>query len=484
MTSIKKSFLWSALEQIGPKVLQFSVAIVLARVLEPEDFGLVGMLVLFTSLAQIFADSGLSASLIQKENITEDDETSVFYINIGMGVGVALLLCVISPLVAAFYDQPQLIALLCLHSLSVVITSFTIVHNALIIRAMEFHKTAWIGVASTLGSGIVGLGMAFTGFGVWSLIGLVLAQNVTQAVLLWSVNDWRPKGQLKRENLRSIWSFSSYLLFCQLIGVANKNIHSVIIGKFYSLENLGFYNRANNLRMLPANTMAGMINKVAFPVFSRCQGDKGLLLRRIRKLVRTSLVFSAAGMALLAVLADQLVPFLMTDKWLPAVPLLRILCYAAALVPVSALYLMALQAQGYSKLNFRLESIKMVVSVCVVSTFCWFGVTAIAWGVVLMTVIAYFMNAFYQVKLLGYSWKLQMFDIMPTLILCAIAAVLTLPLVNLEMENAVMIMSARCVVFICTLGIGTFMLRNVFFGDIWLLIESMLRKSKPTSKGI
>lgn len=467
MLSIKKSFFWSAVEQLGPKAVQIIVTIVLARLLEPTMFGLMGMLALFMGLAQVFADCGLSASLIQKQELTADDETSVFAMNIILGLVITIFLCAISPLVAQFYKQPILVPLLCVQSLSTLVASFSIVQRSLLSRAMLFHKTAMAGTVSTAVSGITGMCMAYFGFGVWSLVGAALALNVVQAGLLWKVSDWRPRGRIRLEAVRSIWRFSSYLLYCQLIGIVYQNMYSVIIGKVYSAESLGYYNRANTLRMLPASTMTGVVNRVAFPLFSRCQHDKGLMLKRMRELVRSSLLLSCAGMVLLAVTADPLIPLLMTDKWIPAVPLLRILCYGAITYPVHALFLMALQAQGYSNLNFRLESIKMVSGLIVVALMYRFGIEALAWGAVLLAIQAYFINAWYNVKLLKYRWRDQAFDIFPVLVLCALSGIVAWRVGGMVAGHAIVTLMIQSGTFAVILGAGVWLFRNLFFMDAW-----------------
>ncbi|MBT8036542.1 MAG: lipopolysaccharide biosynthesis protein [Verrucomicrobiae bacterium] len=467
MPSVKKSFAWSAVEQFVPKLIQVAVTILLARVLEPTDYGLVGMLAVFIGIAMVLADSGLSASLIQKKEVTQDDETSVFYINIGLGLSLALLLCAISPLVAQFYDQDLLVPLLCLQSLSIVVSSFAIVQRALMTRAMEFHKMALITLAGTTVSGCVAVGMAYAGWGVWSLIGMLLSGNITQVILFWISSSWSPRGNVRIANIRKIWDFSSYLLYCQLIGIVFQNMYSVIIGKFYSPASLGYYDRAQKLHMLPAGTMSGMIGKVAFPLFSQIQDDKELLLCRMRELIRVSLLFSAAGMSLLALIADPLVPLLMTEKWMPSVPLLRILCYSAMICPISSMFLMALQAQGYSKLNFRLESMKMAIGVIVVLSAASFGIEALAWSVVVSRCIAYFINVWYHVKLLGYRWKSQAFDILPTFVLCAVAAFIAWQVTAVDIDNALLHMMMLSSVFVLSLGAGIFCFRSIFFQDLW-----------------
>jgi polysaccharide transporter, PST family len=192
MSSVKRSFFWAGIEQAGPRAVQALIGVTLARLLEPAAFGLVGMLALFISLAQVFADSGFSASLIQRKTLTPDDETSVWALNIVAGVTLAGLLCLISPLVARFYKQPVLMPMLCVQSLSILISSFSIVQSTLLVRATQFHKTAMIGTVSTITAGITGIVMACVGFGVWSLVGSIVCGSLVRSALYWKLSDWRP----------------------------------------------------------------------------------------------------------------------------------------------------------------------------------------------------------------------------------------------------------------------------------------------------
>ncbi len=467
MPSLKRSFFWSAVEQLAPQFCQFIVAVALARLLEPGAFGLMGMLVLFTSLAQAFADCGLSASLIQRKTITRDDETSVFALNVGAGLVLAALLCALSPLVAWFYGQPVLLPMLCVLSVSLVISSFCLVQPALLARTMQFHKTAAISTVSMVVAGVTGIVMAYVGCGVWSLVGSGLSGNLARAGLYWGVTAWRPRGRPQIRCIRAMWSFSVNLLYCRLMGIAYQNLYAVVIGKAYSPASLGYYDRANSWRMLPVGTMTGIVNRVAFPWFSRCQDDKVLLLRRVRELVRVTLLLSAAGLTLLTVWADPLIPLLLTEKWRPAIPLLRILCYAGVLYPVHTLYLMTLQAQGYSHLNARLETIKVITGFIAVALVWRHGVTALAWSAVGLTLIAYFLNAWYNVRLLGYRWRSQAFDILPTFVLCASAGWAAWWSGTLVSERLLATLLVRLAMFVALVGCGVFLFRGIFFVDAW-----------------
>jgi teichuronic acid exporter len=467
MTSVKRSFLWSGIEQIAPRFATIFFTVALARLLSPADFGLMALLAVFMSLARVFSDFGLSASLIQRKAITDDDETSVFAMNIAIGLVLACLLLAVSPAVSWFYDQPVLTPMLCMLALTVVASSLCLVQSALLSRAMQFKKIAIIGTSSSLISGAVGVVLAYSGLGVWSLVGMNLATSVIQVALYWRLSDWRPRGQVRMACVSSMWSFSSYLLYIHAAGTIYQNLYSAVIGKVYSPESLGQYSKANSLRMLPAGILTGMVNRVAFPLFSKYQDDKPFLLRRIRQIIRVTLIFSAGGLSLLAVMADPLIPLVFTEKWRPSVALLRILCFAGVFYPIHALYLMALQAQGHSNLNFRLENTKMAMGICVLALVYDRGVTVLAWSVVGLTVVAYFLNAWYNVRLLGYRWRMQATDILPTLALCIACGGIAWWMGSHFLSHPWIALPVQGASFIGLAFLGIYVFRRSAFDDLW-----------------
>jgi O-antigen/teichoic acid export membrane protein len=442
------------------------------------------MLVLFVAVAQVFADCGLSASLIQRKTLTADDETSVWFLNIAAGLVLAGLLCALSPFVAQFYGQAVLAPMLCVQSFSIVISSFCIVQASMLVRQMQFKPAAMIVTGSTIASGLIAVAMACTGWGTWSLVAGGLSAALVRLILYWIMSDWRPRGRVRLDSIRSMWNFSSYLLYCQLIGIASQNLYAAVIGKVYSAESLGYYDRANTWRMLPTTLMAGIVNRVAFPLFSRSQDDKTMLLRRMRGILRGTLLVSAGGLTLLTVLADPLVTLLLTEKWRPSVRLLRILCCAGVFYPISSIYLMALQAQGHSHLNFRLETIKLVNLVIALTLVYRHGVEALAWSLVALSLIAYFLNAWYNVKLLGYGWDMQARDTLPSLCLCGFAGLSACAVELFAFSSAICVVGLKSVVFFLVITTGLVVFRKTVFRDPWehstWIIDRLTRTAMPS----
>lgn len=376
-----------------------------------------GMLTIFFSVAMCFSDVGFCMGLVQRNEITKDDETSVFYFNIVAGAMLALLLCAISPLVAMFYRQPVLKMLLCVSSLQFVFMSFGIVQNALMMRDMDFKTRALLGNVATILSGGVGIGMAWRGLGVWSLVGQILSRHLFFNSLIWAVRPWRPSGHFRWACLQSLWPFSSCMMATYLLNTVFDNVYSVIIGRLYQPAVLGQFTRASGLAQLPGGTATDVITNVTLPAFSRMQNDTARLKFQFRKTIRTLGAFYFPLMIGLAAVAGPLVRCLLTEKWMGCVPYLQILCFSGIVYPLQAMHRNVLTALGRSDLVFRSEMIKKVIAVITVATTIWFGVTALVWGILALSILSYVVTGHYTRKLLGYGWTEQGRDTLPILAL-------------------------------------------------------------------
>lgn len=464
-----RAYLWSAAEQLARQGLRFVLLVVLARLLSPEDFGLMGMLLVFMLIGQTFVDSGFSLGLIQRKEITADDQSSVFWFNVVLGACVGLLLCAISPLVAAFYRQPVLAPMLCAASLAIFIGSFGVVQIALLTRAVDFRTQAKVTTLATAASGILGVTLACRGYGVWSLVWQVVSQSCFTVCLLWSATAWRPLARFRWSSISSLWPFSSRLLASGILNTTFDNLYPLIIGRLYPVATLGYYTRASTLAMLPAGTATSVVTRVSLPIFSRLQHDPHLMLCRFRETLRLTSALYFPAMAFLAAAAHPVVQVLLGAKWLPSVVFLQVLCLVGMLYPVHALHLNVLNAMGRSDLFLRLEITKKVLlGVIVVATF-RDGVTAMAWGLVVHSALALGINGFYTKSLLGYRWTVQAWDLLlPLMIAAAVwtAAIavrgsfIPAPAVQLLIQVAV-----GCAVTVFLVWV----LRESVYRDVWRL---------------
>jgi O-antigen/teichoic acid export membrane protein len=406
---------WSFLDRIGKRCAQLIVSIILARLLLPEEFGLIAMLTIFIALAQSFINSGFGSALIQKKDATHVDSCSIFYFNIIVSIVTAGLLCLAAPWIAAFYDEPALIPLTRFLSLSLVISSFGLIQSTLLVRRVDFKTQLKVNMTSTVISGIVGIILAFRGFGVWSLA----IQSVTLAclmtVFLWLFNKWRPSLVFSFKALKSMFAFGSRLLVSGFIDTVFRNIYLVVIGKIFVASDLGFYSRADSLQRLPSESLAICVHRVTFPVFSQIQDDSARLKRGMRKALTTLGFINFPLMIGLLVTARPLILIVLTDKWAPCIPYLQLLCIVGLLFPFHVINLNILTAKGRSDLFLRLEIIKKILLVVTVAiTYRW-GIRAMIYGQICFALVSYYLNSYYTGRLIGYPFKEQVFDLLPYL---------------------------------------------------------------------
>ncbi len=404
---------WGLLDRVGQHGIQFVITIILARLLVPEQYGLIGMLSIFIEVAKVFIDSGFGAALIQKKNTTDVDECSMFYFNLLVGLLAAGLLCALAPWVAAFYDRPILTPLTCALSVTLVLHSLGAVQSALLSKRIDFKTQLKVSMAATLLSGVIGITMAFRGFGVWSLVGQYIGSSFFRTLFLWRLNTWRPQWLFRWGALRGMFGFGSSLLASGVLNTVFDNIYLVAIGRLFSATHLGLYFGAQRMQNLVTLNITGVITQVAFPVFSLIQDDPVRLKSFMRKAMRMLALVNFPAMVGLALTARPLVHVLLTDKWAAAVGWLQLLCAAGLLYPFQALHLNALKAQGHSDLYFRLEVLKKTLIVILIAiTYRW-GVNGLIGGQIAMSVLSYYINSYYTGRFLHYHLGEQLLDLAP-----------------------------------------------------------------------
>lgn len=396
---------------MGQHGIQLVISIILARLLMPEEFGLIAMLTLFPMLAQVFLDSGFGAALIQKQDASHLDECSIFYFNIAIGLIAAGLLCLVAPGIAAFYDQPLLTPLMRLLSLSIVINSFGLIQTTLLAKRLDFKTQAKVSLMATFFSGAIGITLARMGFGVWSLAIQNVSSSLFRTILLWLFCSWRPAIVFSLAALRKMFGFSSRLLASGLLNTLFDNIYFVIIGKLFPPASLGYYTQAQKLQQIPTLSLSNMVGRVTFPVFSTIQNDEARLKRSMQKALKILLFVNLPMMIGLAIVSKPLVIVLLTEKWLPAVPYLRLLCAVGLLYPLHLLNLNVLLAKGRSDLFFRLEIAKKILVIIAIVLTCRWGISAMIYGQIITSAFCCYLNSYYTGKLIHYPITEQMFDI-------------------------------------------------------------------------
>ena len=409
----KKGLAWSMIERFATQGVQFLFGIILARLLSPDDYGIIAMPLVFLAIAQCIIDSGFSTALIRKPELTEDDLSTAFYFNIGIGILCYAVLFFSSPLIADFYHTPILSSLLKVTALAVLFNPLCAVQQAILTRKIDFKTQAIVSLSGAVVSGIVGLYMAYNGFGVWSLVFQQVGGYVMRTILLWVLGKWKPKRKWSWESFHYLWGFGSKLLGSALLDTIYNNIYPIVIGKYFSTNDLGNYTRAQQFSTLPSSNVTGVLQRVTFPVLSSIQNEDERLAKNYRKILKLSAFLIFPLMLMLSAIADPLVRVLLTDKWEGCIILLQIICFSMMWYPIHAINLNLLTVKGRSDLFFRLEIFKKVVGVIIMCITIPNGILWMVSGSVVSSMIALVINTYYTGKIIHVGYFKQMRDLLP-----------------------------------------------------------------------
>lgn len=412
-----KGIVWSSIERFSVQGIQFLVMIVMARLLTPKDYGLVGMVAIFIAVAQSLVDSGFSQALIRKQNRTETDNSTVFYFNIVVGILLYLVLFAIAPWVADFYNSPELTALMRVICLSVVFNSFVVVQRALLTVNIDFKTQAKASLTAAVVSGVIGIGMAYSGFSYWSIVAQQLVNLGLNTLLLWIFTRWRPRWIYSWGSFRELFTFGSKLMVSGLLDVVYRNMYLLVIGKMFTASSLGYYTRANQFAEFPSSNLTGILQRVTYPVLCQIQDDDERLAQIYRRFLRLSAFLIFPLLVGLSAVAEPFVLLLLKEQWLFAATLLQIICFAMMWYPIHAINLNLLQVKGRSDLFLRLEIIKKVMAVVILCITVPMGLIAMCVGQIFSSIICLVINTNYTGKLIQVGFLRQMRDLLPTLLL-------------------------------------------------------------------
>lgn len=414
MNSVKESTIkgvkWSAIERFSVQGISFLVGLVLARLLSPSDFGVIGMLSIFMSISQTFIDSGFSNALIRKLDRTEIDCSTAFYFNIVVGLFFFILLYFCSPVIASFYNMPILTDITRVLGITLFINSLTVVQVALLTIKIDFQTQAKINLIGALVSGFIGIVLAFCGFGVWSLVYQQVSRALISTLLFWIMTDWRPLWAFSLNSFKDLFSFGSKLLLSGLLHTFYLNFTNLIIGKYYSSKDLGYYERGRQFGIIPTEMSVSIIQRVVFPILSTIQNEDARLINVYRKYIRVISIPIFFMMMLLAVLAKPIIIILLTNKWYDSIIYLQLFCFSQMFNHITRINLNLLEVKGRSDLYLRLEIIKKTISFCMLLISAPFGILAICISQIIYSQIAIFLNTYYTKKLFNLSYWTQVKD--------------------------------------------------------------------------
>lgn len=412
---------WNAIGRFSTQGVSFVISVLLARILTPSDYGVVGMIGIFMAIAQTFIDSGFGSALIRKKDCTDEDYSTAFYFNIVVGIVCYLILFLAAPLIANFFETPILKDIVRVLSINLFLNSLSIVQSAKLTAAVDFKSQAKISLVATIVSGCVGVAMAYSGFGVWSLVYQSVSLSAVRTFLFWIITKWKPLRVFSKQSFKYLFGFGSKILSASLLHTIYANLTTILIGKFYTSKDLGYYSRGESLAKLPSSNLTSILQSVTYPILSKLQDDDERLVQVYRKYIRITSMVIFFGMSLMAALAEPLIITLFTDKWQESVIYLQVFCFNMMFDHLCQLNLNILYVKGRSDLVLRLEIIKKTISILMLVAAIPFGVLAMCISHALYAQIAVIINTYYTGKLFGLGYFAQVRDFIKYLILSFIS---------------------------------------------------------------
>ena len=397
------NLIWRFFERVGAQGVTFIVSIILARLLDPKSYGMIAMVTIFTSVLQVFIDGGLGRALVQKKNSDNLDFSTVFWFNIFFSITLYLIMFFLAPFISLFFDMPDLTPVFRIQCLIIVLSSLKSVQQAYISKNMIFKKFFFATLGGTIGAAVVGIGLAYFKFGVWALVAQYLFNQIIDTIILWITVEWRPVLKFSLTRLKSLYSFGWKLLIAGLMDVGYRNLRSLLIGKVYSTVDLAYYNRAQQFPTFIVTNINSSIDSVLLPAMSTEQDAPGTVKAMLRRSIRVSTYIMAPMMMGLFACAELIVSIILTDKWLPCVPFLRIICIAYMFLPIHSANLNAINAVGRSDIFLKLEIIKKIIELIVLVIAVQFNVYAIAISLLIVEIPNQVINSWPNKKLLNYT---------------------------------------------------------------------------------
>jgi teichuronic acid exporter len=415
--------IWTFGQQFGSQLISFVISIVLARLLDPSEFGLIGMIAIFMAVGKTLMDSGMTSSLLRTKNPDQNDYSTVFLYNLFISLIIYIVIYFMAPYVAIFYEKPILTNIIRVYCVTFLIQAFSAVQRCRFTKNFNFKIQLIIDIPSNILSGVIGIIMAYMGYGVWSLVFSGISGFIISTIQVWFYSDWRPTMMFDREKFKQHFNFGYKLTISSLLNKIFENIYVVAIGKLYTPAMVGYYTRANTMQQLPVNNLSSALNKVTYPLFSNLQDDDLRLKNVYRQLMQSVIFVISPVLILLFTLAEPVFRFLLTEKWLPAVPYFQILCLAGLLRPINSYNLNILKVKGRSELYLYIAIAVQIIIFIVLAISIQFGIMVVLYGQVFVSIIAFFIYSHYAGRMINYTAFEQLKNISPILMLGTITGI-------------------------------------------------------------
>ena len=417
-----KGVAWSGIDNVVQFSVAFLVSIVLARLLSPDDYGLIGIITIFTTICDALINGGFTNALIRKKDATEEDYNTVFMANLGMSFLLYVVIFISSPFIAAFFNREELVDLTRVSTIGMIVGALAIIQQTQLTKRIDFKTQTKITMQVSLASGVIGITLAFTGFGVWALVVQQLSSTFLRTLFLWFYNKWFPKFSFSSKSFHELFGFGWKLMVSRLLDTIWSDINKVIVGKIYMPSTLGQYTRAGQFSSLFSSNLTAVVQRVTYPVLSNIQDDKERLVPAYRRIIKTSMFITAIGMIFLGAISEPLLYCLVGPKWHEAATYLPLICIGGSLYPLHAINLNMLQVQGRSDLFLGLEIIKKVIGLFPLGVCYYYGIIPMLIVGMFTGFLCYLLNSYFPGKLLGYSSWMQLRDIAPSYgVACVIA---------------------------------------------------------------
>ena len=420
-----KGISWNLIDRFGNQFIKLIISVILARLLTPEDFGLIGIIMITFALSQVFITGGFGEAFIQKKEVTDLDACTVFYTNVFVSIMIYGILWIASPFIAKFYSQSELLLLIRVMGLILNINAFNVIPIAQLTRAVNFKRNTMINLASLLASGIVGISAAYYGYGVWSLVIQQMTNRSLVTLGLWVTSKWKLTAQYSIKSLKNMFSFGIWILCSQILKTIFDNIYILTIGKLFPISHLGYYTQAKRFQQLSSTQISGAVGAVVFPIFSQLQDDKEKLRNSVSKVLTYTMFLIMPLLVTLMIVAKSFVIVILTEKWIPIIQYLQLLCIVGILYPIHTINIQVLLAQGKSDLNFKLTLIINSLRIINIISMYRFGIIFIIVGEVFISFTALFINTYYTKKFINHGIINQWRDIKQIVFGCIIAGLTT-----------------------------------------------------------
>jgi teichuronic acid exporter len=447
--------IWSFIDSIANQGVLFLIGIILANLLSPYDFGIIGILTIIIAVSQSLIDSGFSTALIRKLDCSQNDYSTVFFFNVTVAVAIYILLYVCAEQISIFFEIKELKLLTRVLGLGVIINSFSLIQKTILTKEINFKQQAKVSIVSSVISGVVAIYMAYSGYGVWSLVALTLLRFFLSTLLFWVWSKWRPSFVFNIESFTKLFSFGSKLLVSGLIDTIYQNIYLLIIGKYFSAVQLGYFTRAIQFQELPSKNLQGIISRVSYPVLATMQNDEIKLKQSYQQLIKSTMLVTFTLMFGMVVVSKSMVLVLIGEEWLPVVPFLQLLCLSGMFYPLQSLNLNILNIKGRSDLYLKLELIKKTMAVPVIIFGILYGIEIMIVGMIISSFISYYINSYWSGKMINYSFLEQIKDLAPIFIIAVLVNTLVYVISLYLSFNAFYIL-------IIQIGLGAFITITIY----------------------